>query len=274
MENEFRFPDGAVGWFELRMEPLPVGVVILSIDITERKKAEERVEQLEEVKNVFMRIVSDQLRAPLATMHESLESLRGEPEATFGMTERVRLMAAHSAAAEVSDRLKEITKAVDIGADRQAINKSITPFDKIWTSVYTDCKFRCAAKGLRVVYSEPNIPFPNINCDAERIKFVLAALVDNAVRYTGSGKITIVTDHHGNNIRFQISDTGLGIAASEQPQVFGRSFRSPKAISLNPEGTGLSLAVAKFFVEQHGGRIGFTSQESQGSTFWFEIPIR
>jgi PAS domain S-box-containing protein len=273
MDNEFRFPDGMVGWFELRMEPLPEGAIILSIDITERKRAEERARLLEELKRTFVRVVSDQLRLPLSMVQDNLENLRSVTAGNFGTEERLKVVQANNAAVEVIERLSEMVSAVDASHDDQKVTKQPIRFEDIWQPIYAECKRKSAAERVRLVYAAPTLPLPIVRCDPHKIKLVLLGLTDNALRYTTSGKVTVTLDHKAGTIHFQISDTGSGLPAEEQPRVFHRFFRGRNAAKMNPEGTGLSLAVAKYHIEGHGGRIGFTSEAGKGSTFWFEVPV-
>lgn len=273
MENKFTFPDSTVGWFELRMEPLPEGAIILSIDITDRIKAEERRKLLEELKTTFVRVVSNQLRAPLGTVRGSLETLRGAAPEKLDTEERVHLLAANNAAIEVVERLNEMVDAVDTVSGSAALPAKRISFEELWAPVYAECKAKSMAEHVQLIYAPPSAPLPLIECDPDKIKLVLIGLADNALRYTASGKITVVIDHQNGHIRFQIADTGIGLPVSEQPNVFNRFFRGSNARRLNPEGTGLSLAVARYHVERHGGRIGFTSEQNRGSTFWFEVPV-
>lgn len=106
--------------------------------------------------------------------------------------------------------------------------------------------------------------------DPERIAIVLANLVSNALRHTqAGGQITITARPKNDRVRFEVTDTGVGIPQEYQSRVFDKFFRVPGA----PGGAaGLGLSIVKEIVEEHDGEIGLDSKEGEGSTFWFTLP--
>jgi signal transduction histidine kinase len=106
----------------------------------------------------------------------------------------------------------------------------------------------------------------------DRLRQVIGNLISNAIKYSPQGGIVeISAEAENGSVRVEIRDEGMGIPLSQQPQIFTKFFRGDAAAS-GISGTGLGLAVSRDIVESHGGRIGFTSAEGEGTTFFVELP--
>jgi len=113
-----------------------------------------------------------------------------------------------------------------------------------------------------------------VNGDADRLRQIVRALIDNAIRYTPSGgSIDVTVERISGDARVTVSDTGIGIAPHDRSRIFDRFYRSDKARSRVSGGSGLGLAIAKALVVAHDGDIGIESTPGSGSTFWFAIPV-
>jgi two-component system phosphate regulon sensor histidine kinase PhoR len=131
-----------------------------------------------------------------------------------------------------------------------------------------------AGISLRVECAEN---LPKVNIDSQRLEQVLVNLIHNAVKFTKPGGEVILGAemvHMGEagigEVRFAISDTGIGIPADDVPRIFERFYRVDK--SRTGGGTGLGLSITKHIVETHKGRVWAESIEGRGSTFYFTIP--
>jgi GAF domain-containing protein len=114
---------------------------------------------------------------------------------------------------------------------------------------------------------------PSFPMDGARVKQVLLNLVGNAIKFTPEGgKVWMRTGSKDGYVRIEVGDTGPGIAAEDQERIF-LEFQQAGSDAGKPQGTGLGLALAKKFVEMHGGRIWLESEVGKGSRFFFTLPI-
>jgi signal transduction histidine kinase len=123
---------------------------------------------------------------------------------------------------------------------------------------------------LRAECDEQLTPFP---MDGARVKQVLLNLVGNAIKFTPEGgKVWVRAGAMNGDVCVEVGDTGPGIAAEDQERIF-QEFQQAGSDAGKPQGTGLGLALAKKFVEMHGGKIWVESEVGKGSTFTFTLPI-
>uniref|UniRef100_UPI0026317B08 sensor histidine kinase n=1 Tax=Bacteroides sp. TaxID=29523 RepID=UPI0026317B08 len=115
-----------------------------------------------------------------------------------------------------------------------------------------------------------HLPECQILSDRNRLNQVIANFVNNAIKFTSTGSIRVGYDKiDEKNIRFYVADTGIGIDAERQTQIFERFIKLNSFV----HGTGLGLSISKSIVEQLGGTIGVDSTPGEGSCFWFILPI-
>jgi CheY-like chemotaxis protein len=137
---------------------------------------------------------------------------------------------------------------------------------------------QAAAKGLEL-RAELDADAPDLIVgDVARIRQVLLNFLSNAVKFTGQGSVTVRTAwkprRRGGRLRISVADTGSGIAKDKVARLFERFSQAEISINRTHGGTGLGLAISKGIVQLMGGRIGVDTRLGQGSTFWFELPVR
>jgi signal transduction histidine kinase len=145
-------------------------------------------------------------------------------------------------------------------------------FKELLDEVVREQKTNIEAKGLKLNVSVSGDSFP-IKADVDKFKQVIVNTIDNSVKYTPQGSITISLEKNDKNIRFVVSDTGVGINPKTMPKLFKKFSRADNASDANIHGTGLGLFIAKEILTAHGGHMWAESEgEGKGSQFYIEIP--
>ena len=239
------------------------GAVLLVLhDLTE-------IELLNRVRQDFVANVSHELRTPLT-------SIRGYAETLLegGLEDAEHRQGFVSVIREQAERLGALVE--DLLSLAQLERPGAAPrrdeFDLREAAARQTAAFRARAeKGGLALGLEAGPPVP-LHGDRRLIEQVLANLLDNALKYTERGTVTVRVGARDGVAWCEVEDTGAGIPEDDQPRVFERFYRIDKARSREKGGTGLGLSIVKHVVLQHGGEVSLRSKPGQGSLFRFEIP--
>jgi two-component system, OmpR family, phosphate regulon sensor histidine kinase PhoR len=241
------------------------GAVIVLHDITELRK-------LERVRRDFVANVSHELKTPLTAIQGFAETLlAGAIDDPQNRVRFLEIILEHSRRlARLTDDLLKLTK---MDADRLELEIHRLGVSQFVGSCVETAQRPAAEKDLRISVNLQE-RLPDIAADRRRLAEVLQNLLDNAIQYTSpGGQIMLSAEADSGEVKFTVSDTGIGIPQADQPRIFERFYRVDVARSREVGGTGLGLAIAKHLVEAHGGRIWVESEVGQGSQFYFTVPI-
>src|SRR5205085_10875691 len=114
---------------------------------------------------------------------------------------------------------------------------------------------------------------PTIYADRDRLQQVIGNMLNNAMKFTAEGVITLTASHRNGEIVVSVSDTGVGIAPEDQERIFEKFQQVGDTLTDKPRGTGLGLCICREIVLHHNGRLWVESQLGAGSTFTVALPV-
>jgi signal transduction histidine kinase len=129
-------------------------------------------------------------------------------------------------------------------------------------------------KGLKLQFALASKKVPEIFTDRVKVREILTNLLENGIKFTEKGTVTLELGVLEKEVIISVTDTGAGIADKDQKMVFQKFYRSENWKTRKTGGTGLGLYIAKTLVERLGGRIGVQSSLGKGSRFYFTLPIK
>jgi signal transduction histidine kinase/CHASE3 domain sensor protein len=228
--------------------------------------------ELDRLKEDFVATVSHELRTPLTSMMGFLEMIR-EGEAGELNDEQQRVLAI---VYRSSERLQRLVGDLLFVARLDA-NGLQLQFGEVRVAeiVRDTLESTSALARSREIDLRPDVrDVPALSGDRERLSQLVANLVGNAIKFTpAGGRVTVRTFVAGQSAVVEVEDTGIGIPAAEQGQLFQRFFRSSTATEQAIPGTGLGLVISRAIAEAHGGSIGVRSRPGEGTCFRVELPL-
>jgi PAS domain S-box-containing protein len=250
---------------------------IIVIDITERKRAEEKAREIETLRKIdrlrteLLANISHELRTPLTSI-KGFSTMLLEYDERLEIEEKRKYLKTIDLATDIL--LELIEKLLDMSqldAGILAMVNRPTDIEKFLQDVVNEAKVRSSGHLFRL-----KLPgnLPRLNIDARRIRQVLENLIDNAIKYSKlETEIIIAVQCDVNELLISVTDRGIGIRREDLQRLFDRFFRTRSSQVEGIKGTGLGLSICKGLVEAQGGRIWMESEEGKGSTCFFTLPL-
>lgn len=236
--------------------------------------------EIDRMKSSFIALTSHELRSPLALVLLNLELLSRHEAMRQPGNEKI-LTSLSNATQRLSRIVEEVLKASREGRYVKDLNLELVDMAEIVVRTVDGVSPFAALRSQKIALDIAS-GIPQVSVDAGKISDALANLLMNAVKFSpDGGSITVgLSRNECGDLYLSVTDKGIGISEADQGHIFERLFstldithHSSGYYEFGKRGIGLGLAIVKDFVEMHGGRVGFESQEGQGSCFHFTIPI-
>jgi len=310
-ENEFEFPDGHKSWFDVRAQPVPEGIFVVSVDISERRQAElavrelneslerkvlertrdldaakERAEAADRVKSAFLATMSHELRTPLNSILGFTGIVLKGMAGPLNPEQQKQLGMVQNSARHLLDLINDVLDLSRIEAGQLEIR--CLPFDlrSSIARVSGSISPQVAKKGLSLRVVEPDSATPMLS-DQRRVEQVLLNLLNNAIKFTDRGEVTLTVEllddfrpigatQASAPVRaasLRVSDTGIGMRQEDLSSLFQPFKQIDSGLQRQHEGTGLGLAICRRLTDLLGGTILAESALGQGSSFTAVLPL-
>lgn len=280
LENEFVFPDGSIGWFDLSFQPVPEGIFILSMDITERKRSEILLQELNDMlakraaelqaSNTelerFAYVASHDLQEPLRMVSSFVHLLDRKLDGTLDETSKQYINFAVDGADRMKKLIQDLLQYSRLGTTKESI--SAVDCNEVLNTVRSVLKLSMEENDATLMVH----PLPIVQAVQSQLLQLFQNLVSNAIKYHGDAAPVIEVGYKETKsfYEFYVKDNGIGI----DPKFFDKIFIIFQRLHNKTDysGTGIGLSICKKIVEKHGGTIRVVSAPEKGSTFYFTLP--
>ena len=279
-------PNGAVRWLDVRkqiffdettMPPKPTQGILVAKDVTERRHFEQSLQEARvaaeaanESKSAFLANMSHEIRTPMTAIigyTELLDSLIRENEA------RAHLQTIRRNGNFLLGIINDILDLSKIEANKLDVNPDRFSPAALVEDVRSIMDVRAAESGLQLTVNYKGKIPAVIESDPKRLKQILINLVGNAIKFTKEGQVQIVVQYEDDQLRFDITDSGIGISREQQQRLFQPFSQGDHTVNREFGGTGLGLAISQRLATMLGGEIYVCSEQHKGSTFTVTIAV-
>lgn len=253
----------------------PSGVVGVFRDVTTEKQEEAR-------RSEFVSTASHEMRTPIAAIEGYLSLALNPKVAQIDPHAKNYLEKAHAATQHLGELFADLLTSSKAEDGRIASYPTAVEVGEVVAQAAEAGRFNAQKKGLQLKYqvsSNKDVtggkvirPLFYAFVDPNRLREVLQNLIDNAIKYTSEGTITVALTGDNSVIQIQVRDTGAGIPEEDIPHLFQKFYRVDSSMTRTIGGTGLGLYISRKIVEMYNGHIWVESQLGKGSVFFINLP--
>ncbi len=234
-----------------------------------------KLQEVDRLKSEFLTTMSHELRTPLNSILGFADILLQGIDGDLGEYALNDIQLIYNSGQHLLALINDILDISKIEAGMMEIVPDALEIDEVTGDIYSTCTLLVKDKPVEIIFDIP-ADLPKIYADKTRLKQILLNLVNNAIKFTHHGSVTVqakISEQFPDKMYFTVTDTGIGIPAEKQQTLFERFKQADMSKTRIYGGTGLGLAICKKLVQMHGGEIGFKSQANVGSEFYFTIPL-
>jgi len=249
------------------------GYLLIKSVLLEIQRRQE-IEKIDKAKSEFISIASHQLRTPLTAIKGYISMIL---EGTYGQLaeKQVRPMEnVYQSNERLIKLVNDLLNLSRLDAGKIEFSPELNSLEEMVSDIIEELRINAEKKGLYMKIVKSLKPLPKIMVDQDKLRQVILNIIDNAIKYTKEGGITLELKKLDGEEEIKVSDTGEGMDKGELNSLFQMFSRTTAGTQLHAEGAGLGLYVARQFIEMHGGKIWAESPgKSKGSTFYIQLPI-
>jgi len=228
--------------------------------------------ELVDMKSNFVSNVSHELRTPLKAIRESISIVLNGSAGQVNDEQKKFLTVSKKNVDRLARLINDVLDFQKLDAGKTKLNTHKNNLNEVVKEVYELMLQPAENKGLSFTMKLDS-QLPEIKFDRDKIIQVLTNIVDNAVKFTEKGAVTITTSAKGNALYLSVQDTGLGIAEEDLLKIFNRFEQASDNKYKKTGGAGLGLSISKDIIRLHKGKIWAESEFGKGTTVWFLLPI-
>ncbi|NOK63124.1 MAG: hypothetical protein GFH23_1086688n75, partial [Chloroflexi bacterium AL-N1] len=243
-----------------------LGSVVVYHDIT-------REAMTDKVKSEFIATASHELRTPLTSIRGYIDLLLLGTLGPLSQSQIDFLTVVKNNVVRLVELIDDLLDVSRVEAGEVRLRRDLVDVSEVIYEVGEALYSQFTERSISLAI-EVQEDLPKVTADRQRVRQIIVNLVNNACKYTeAGGHVDLILQNGGDSIRIDVRDNGVGISEEARNHIFTPFFRADNPLRETAGGTGLGLSITKTLVDLHGGSIWFESNEEQGTTFSFTLPL-